>query len=242
MALSVLSAPATDLLSTPERLKADLGITDDASDEALFRTLERASSAVTRECGRPSFGVGQYQETTDGSGSQLLGLSCVPLLAVVSVLEDTAPLATLALDPEDGYAIEDPEAPTLYRPSGWSRTWGGLRWGQESYASRYILPGGSGTLRYTVTYWAGYVLPEQTDDPQATPIPTLPVGASAPPALPGALEQATLVTARAWWHARARDPSLAALKIGARQDTYAPGEGALPAAALALLRDYRRVA
>jgi hypothetical protein len=263
MGLAVLTIPATPLLTTLDRVKDELGITDTSSDDVLYETLKRASSAITRECGRPFFGIAQYQETLKGSGSQLLGLSCVPVLAVTQVLQDQEVIAAFDPSTNEGWAIEDAEAGALFRPEGWGQSVALLSWGWQAYGSRYILPGGTNTLRYTVTYWAGYLLPPQADyllydptagntlDPNkpqhtiAVP-PLLPAaGAMAdPPPLPGAIEQACLLTVKAWYFQRQRDVSLAEVRVGQRQETYSlPLEDrALPSVALGLLRNYRRVA
>lgn len=253
MALRVLSAPATELLTTLDRLKDELGIpqTDTSDDDVLYDTLVRASSAIVRTTGRTFLGVATYQETLAGSGSQLLALSNVPVLAVTEVLADQDALPTLVDDRDDGYAIEDAQAGALYRPSGWTRGSGARRWGQESYGSRYILPLTSGTLRYSVTYSAGYLLPYQRDylpyDPTAGSSGSgVPAQRSDPPPLPGAIEQACLLTTKGWYLARARDKSVQSQSIGTVTVHYAPdaaaASGVLPTAALGLLHEYRRIA
>jgi hypothetical protein len=263
MGLAVLSAPATTLLTTVQRVKDELDITDTSSDDLLLYMITRASSAIARECGRPFFGVTQYQETVKGSGSQLLGLTAVPLLAISQVLQDQEVLSPLQPGTSEGYAIEDAEAGALFRAEGWGQSVALLSWGWEAYGSRYILPGGTNTLRYTVTYWAGYLLPPQADylsyDPTAQnrldtavppstaavpPLLNVPSAMADPPPLPGAIEQACLLTAKAWWFSRARDYTLSSIKVGERSETYELPltDRALPTAALGLLRDYRRVA
>jgi hypothetical protein len=242
--LSVLTRPATTLLSTLQRVKDELDITETSHDDVLLDILGRASSAVTQECGRPAFGVATYQETLEGSDSRLLGLSAVPVLAVSQVLEDTE-----ALDPTDvteGFAIEDAGAGVLYRAAGWHRSPSLLMWGAQVSASGYVLPSAT-LLRYTVTYTAGYLLPAQAD--YLTYDPTAGNGVSQradPPPLPGAIEQACLHTAKAWFLARGRDDSVRRGMLGDQAIQYAPEgpalPGALPTVALGLLRDYRRVA
>lgn len=270
MALAVIKAPQTILLTTLQRVKDELGISDTSSDLVLQDMLSRASSAIARECGRPFFGVGQYQEMLKGSGSQLLGLTCVPILAVSQVLQDTEVIQPWTFGSDEGYMIEDAEAGALFRPEGWGQTVAMLSWGWEAYASQYILPGGTQTLRYTVTYTAGYLLPiEQvlvdpvrgtdalydptagnvldTANPVTTPaIPPLlnvPSKAADAPPLPGDIEQACLVTVKSWWFSRQRDVSIGSVRSAEQAVTYNPAlnDGALPAVALGYLRDYRRV-
>jgi hypothetical protein len=207
--------------------------------------------------------VAQYQETLKGSGSQLLGVSAVPLLAVTQVLQDQEVLAPWQPGTTEGYAVEDAEAGALFRAEGWGQTVATLSWGWESYGSRYILPGGTNTLRYTITYWAGYLLPAQADlipyDPTAqnrfdsavppttAAVPALlnvPSAMADPPPLPGAIEQAALVTVKAWWLSRQRDVAISRVSTADQAVEYAPAlsDRALPTVALGLLRDYRRVA
>lgn len=243
MALTVLVEPTQRYLTRQSTIAAELGIdpADPTSLNILQEMIRRASSAITRECGRPFFGAGRYQETLKGSGSQMLGLSCVPVLAVSQVLRDgeVLPAYNPTVGDNDSYAIEDPEAGVLYNPVGWGQTAALMSWGWQAYSSRYILPGGTSTLRYSVTYTAGYLLPDDTgftlDDPTIS---------TAPPSLPGAIEQACLVTVRSWWSARMRDPSISAVKTGEESETYGYTQAGktLPVEALGLLRDYRRVA
>jgi len=191
-----------------------------ASDTVLADLIARASSAIAREC-RRSFGRQTVAETLDGSGSRLLPLSVVPLVSITSVLEDDATIN--AAD----YSIEDAEAGALYRSDGWGASGGFRSWGTEAYASGYILPGVS-SLRYTVTYVGGYLLPNQANTN-----------------LPGAVEQACLETVKAWWFGRDGDPSVSSIQIDDVRVAYRAAQaaaevGSLPGSALASLRNYRR--
>lgn len=264
MGITVLTAAPTNLLTTLATLKDELGISDTSSDDVLFRMITRASSAITKEClggADKSFGVQTVQETLKGTGSQILGLSLAPVLAVTQVLQDTE--VVNPTDPDQGYSIEDSDAGALFRPCGWGQTVALLSWGWEAYGSRYILPGGTQTLRYTVTYTAGYLLPGQQDylpyDPTAgvtydsavppstlavPPVLNTPQTMADPPPLPGDIEQACLLTIKAWWYGRQRDPALVSDRTLDQATTYNPAlleGGALPPGAMRLLRDYRRV-
>ena len=274
MGINVITRAPSILLSTLDRVKVELGITDTSADDPLFNMLARASSAITRECyggtGK-SFGVQTVQETLKGTGSQILALSLSPVLAVTQVLQDTEVLDPL--DPDQGYSIEDADAGALYRPCGWGQTVALLSWGWESYSSRYILPGGTQSLRYTVTYTAGYFLPIQEQYilgdrvtgtgafydttagvvldsaipptvPNVPPILNTPASLADAPPLPGDVEQACLMTVRAWWFVRQRDPSITSERTADQQVTYNLSQldaASLPAGALRLLRDYRKV-
>ncbi len=246
MALVVLTAAPTILLETLDHIKEELGITDSSQDGLLTRMLRDASSAIARYCNR-SFGAQRYQETLKGSGSQTLGLFASPVLSVTQVLMDTE-----VVDPNEsteGYTIEDAEAGALYRPCGWGQTVALLSWGWQAYSSRYILPGGTNTLRYTVTYTAGYLLPIQEleafqDDvrgldalydptaqvvldatvpptvPNVPPVLNRPAASADAPPLPGDVRRACIDTVRAWWFARQRDPGVGSVRTDDQAVVY----------------------
>jgi hypothetical protein len=208
------------MLTTLDRAKRELGSSADTDDLILEDMIRRASSAISKET-RRVFGVETVTETMDGSGSRLLGLSRTPIIEVTSVTED----GTAITD----YLIDDDEAGALYRANGWGRS-GGLRmWGSEAYSSGYILPGYQ-DLRYSVTYQAGYVLPEEDS-----------------PTLPGAVEQACLESIKSWFMGRDTDPALTSLQVGQFRASYrdhgsSSSSGSLPASALGLLRNYYQTA
>jgi len=219
MSITVVVPPTTTLLTTLDRLKAELGITVTADDPVLSDMIERASSAIAREC-RRTFGRETVAETLDGTGTRLLGLSVTPIVSITSVTEDSVTLASTE------YSIEDAESGALYRLNGWGRSSGLRMWGTEAFASGYIMPGYQ-DRRYTVTYVGGYLLP-----PGATPN------------LPGAIEQACLETVKTWFAQRDGVVSDAtSVKIGSLSVQYsgAPSDAAsqfgLPAVALGLLRN-----
>lgn len=264
MSLTLLQAAPAQILTTLDRVKAELGITGTAqdtttNDDILAAIIGRASSVISRYCNRPyGFGRIQVTETIRGSGSQLLGVSQAPLLSVSQILQDTEVLTQV--DPtqpttpnfQDGYYIDDSEAGAIFRAQGWGQTVALMSWGWEAYASRYILPGGTQLQRYSVTYTAGYLLPVEQIDALSAPgtgndalyDPTYtaayPFDQDAPP-LPGAVEEACLVTAKEWWFTRQRDYTIAAQQTADQRIQYAPrGESILPILALGLLRDARR--
>lgn len=216
MSITVVTPAAAARLTSLARVKAELGLTDDTDDAVLEPMIDRASSAISRET-RRTFGVETVTETIDGSGSRLLGLTRTPIVSVSAVTED----GTTITD----YSVEDAEAGALYRPVGWGRSGGMRMWGTEAYASGYILPGYQ-DQRYSVTYQAGYTLPEQSS-----------------PTLPGAVEQACLETVKAWYFARDSDPAASSVQVGQLRVSYRDQNqsapiGAVPAAALGLLRNY----
>lgn len=224
MAVTVVTPASTTLLTTVGRVQAELGLTAGEDTDLLAGMIERASSAIAREC-RRVFGRETVTETLDGSGSRLLALSRTPIVSVASVTEDGVALAATE------YAVEDAEAGALYRQDGWGRAGGYRMWGTEAFSSGYILPGSASTLRYAVTYTGGYLLP-----PEA--------GAN----LPGAVEQACLETVKAWYEARdgaageVSSLQIGTLRVGYRAEAAPAVNGVLPARALALLRNERRIA
>lgn len=216
MAVTVVTPAQETDLTTLLAVKAMLGLTDADDDALLIGLIARASSAISVEC-RRVFGRETVTETLDGSGTRLLGLSRYPVVSVSAVTEDDVAITD--------YSIEDADAGALYRAVGWGRT-GGLRmWGTEAFASGYILPGIGASLRYGVTYVAGYKLPGE-------------VGAN----LPGAVEQACLETVKAWYLGRDADPGIASVQVGQLKVSYrnesSEPPGSLPASALGLLRGY----
>lgn len=232
MSVTVVAQAGTWLLTTVDRVKTELSITDTADDEVMLRMIDRASSAIAREC-RRVFGVETVTETLDGTGSRLLALTRTPVIAITEVTEDGSMLAA------SEYRVEDAEAGALYRMSGWGRP-GGLRmWGTEAYASGYILPGYQ-NQRYSVTYRAGYILPPEQN-------PYLMNGSDDPQNLPGAVEQAAIEAVKSWYRARVIDRDnpgvlkrIAAGSVSLEWDVSArtlSAEG-LPSSALGLLRNY----
>lgn len=226
MSITVVEPAADYLLTTRERAKAELGITTTTDDDIISDMIVRASSAIEREC-RRKFGVETVTETLDGTGSRLLGLTRYPIVEVTEVTEDGTALESTE------YSVEDADAGALYRANGWGRS-GGLRmWGTEAYSSGYILPGYQ-DQRYSVTYRAGYLLPNQVN-PWILP--------GTPENLPGAVEQACLETVKAWYSSRDVDPSVSSVQVGQLRVAYrergtSETRDPLPAAALGYLRNY----
>jgi hypothetical protein len=241
MAVTVIEQCASQNLTTLATIKSELGIADTTDDDVLLGMIDRASSAIARECGRV-FGVETVYETLKGTNSQILGLTRAPIVSVTSVLEDSEPFTD--------YSVEDAEAGALYRVAGWRRGlgifgnggFGGGGWDSIAYASGYILPGGQAEQRFIVTYRAGYVLP-----PFADPF-VLPGPDDAQP-LPGAIEQACLETIKTWYAQRdgvVADAS--AVRVGSLQVQYAGNSLSdqaarlgLPANVIGMLRQYRRI-
>lgn len=132
------------------------------SDEAdIERIIRSASAAIVSYCGRP-FGREVLTETLPGYGDIHLQLTRTPIVAVSSVIVDSA----IYTD----YSIADADVGTLYRRGGWGWTvqtyagLGSLAFGAAQDMRLFAL--GTPLPRQeepavTVGYTAGYVLPPQ---------------------------------------------------------------------------------
>lgn len=239
MAITVLEPAATTHLTTLDRVKSELGITDTTDDDNIIRWIGDASSLIAKECGRV-FGLEKVTETLPGSGGVLLGLTRVPLVTVHSLYEDS-----VLLTEDTDFTIEERESSALYKPGGWGRT-GGLRaWGVEAFSSGYILPGLAATMRYIVTYTAGWVLPGVQN-------PFVASGPTDAQNLPGALEIACLEAVKYWYNERegaAGGGQPSSIQVGQLRVSGASGgqEGGnstvkgLPQSIYGYLRLYKRV-
>lgn len=238
MALTVVSQPDSIWLTTFDRVarELDLPTISGGVKKTISDMIQDASQMIADECGRPFFGVGTYTETLQGSGSQYLSVTCVPILTITQITQDGEVIDPT--DPDEGYTVEQANVGAIYRVTGWRRTAALLAWGAEAYASQYILPGGTNTMRYQVNYTAGYTLPDSISQPPYTP-PAL----GQPCNLPTALQRACLETVKTWWHARDRDPAMSSIKVDNNtQIAYrGPDTGVLPANVLGMIRDHRRV-
>lgn len=211
---------ATNALTTLATVAGDLGITTPgASDDALIRLINAASGAIEQYVQRRLYREAAIVEKVPGHGSQRLLLSRTPINALTSILRDG-----LAVD---SVVIEDAERGFLRLDQGFlstARLWGGV-------IAHEPLPG-SEDPAYVVTYDGGWVTPAQEGSP--TPVRTLPWD----------LEQAAIVTCRAWWKARQRDPSIIQERLMSWAATYASDESSpleLPQGVKALLEPYRRL-
>lgn len=238
MAVQVLEPAATWYLTSLERFKAEVGLDTAEDDEVIESMISRASQIIAREC-RRTFGLQKVQETLAGSGSVLLELSQVPIVAITEVLEDSA-----VVDSSE-YFVEDADVGAVYRENGWGRTTALRAWGTEAYASGYILPGNASRMRYIVTYYGGYIMPGELN-------PYLPPDSpdDLRKDLPGDLEEACLETVKTWFDTRTGASAGTASSIGIGQLRVTYGANAaqqqtarqtLPPVALGILQNYKRV-
>lgn len=214
MAVTVTTPSTNFNLCTLAILKDELGITTTGQDATLSRIISRASDAVASYCNR-TFARQAYSETVRGYGGTKLMLTNTPVTAISSISDQGAELAST------GYFIDDANAGTVFRATGW-------RWtaGEVFNLSAQPLPG-TEAPDFTVAYTAGYVLPGSTGSTQT---------------LPGDIEEAALLTAKVIYKNRSRDDSVKSKEV---RDTKLVFEDQdkrfrVPASARELLREYRR--
>jgi len=152
--LTVTTAAASRRLARLGHVKAELGIADTSQDALLRRQIDDASAAIEAYC-RRAFAREALTETLAGWDATELQLGRTPLVAVTSVLLDSEPV----LD----FSIESRDEAALYRRAGWA--WTAQR--SAGLTGRQRWPGFGAPLprseepRFSVSYVAGYILPEQ---------------------------------------------------------------------------------
>lgn len=209
-------ALAANALTTLDTLRAELGLDEDVSKDALLeRWINEASAALERHCGR-KFQKASVTEKLKGTGTRELLLSRTPIVSITSVTLDED-----VLDADD-YEIEDAEVGILSRSNGWpadEERCIGIAWTP--------IPG-TGERNIAVAYVGGYVLPN--DAGTCT--------------LPPDLERACIETVKSMSAAQLRDPAVSSEQLGDYSVTYrasSGGAGILPEAALALADAHRRI-
>lgn len=134
--LTVTIAATVRSLTTPERVKAELGITDDASNVLLLAKIREASSDINaRAWADPSE---TFTETFwDVSCEEYLILRRRPNVAIVSVTND---------DNVNTYYRLDPDAGLLYclDANGYPSPWLSCKSISVVYSAGYIMPGQTG--------------------------------------------------------------------------------------------------
>ena len=212
------AAPSTDL-TTISQLVAEIGTLTPDQQDWISLAIRSASSLIEQEANQ-FFAQQRYRETIGGSGSTELMLDRTPILG-------TPVITSVDNEPIVDFTIEDRNAGLLYRRQGWTR--------EVSY-----LPGiyreplaGEDHPRFAIEYDAGYYLPSFTDPIEDNQVP-----------LPPNVEQACILSIKAWWHKKNRDGSVSwkqvgDLALGYRGDTVPKGaEGmlSLPAEARGLIK------
>ena len=136
-----------DLLCKLADVKTLLGITDTSQDDKLNLMIKSASAKIEAYIGY-SLGMGSYSDEMHAvNDRQLLQLNHFPLRTVTSVTRNGEPIDDYKIFPE--YAR-------------WGRLYRGNGWGCEMYTRGFTYDVVSGVWEYSVSYTAGYYLPNDT--------------------------------------------------------------------------------
>lgn len=136
-----------DLLCKLADVKTLLGITDTSQDDKLNLMIKSASAKIEAYIGY-SLGMGSYSDEMHAvNDRQLLQLNHFPLRTVTSVTRNGEPIDDYKIFPE--YAR-------------WGRLYRGNGWGGEMYTRGFTYDVVSGVWEYSVSYTAGYYLPNDT--------------------------------------------------------------------------------
>lgn len=215
--ITVIEEAPSTRLTTKEKVKALLGISDTANDTIIDDMIDGASQFAVNFIGRP-LAQQQVKESLAGKGLPDLLLSLTPLISVTSVLYDT----TAYTD----YVIYDKDSGILQRSNAAGFTDTNLRLNTIDRA-----PSSYYEKRWHVTYWGGYRLPS--------------FGVSQGmegPRLPFDLERAIIEMVKAQYHNMKVDGSMTRYRIGETEVHWdrRNGQSFLPSAAEKVLEFYRR--
>jgi hypothetical protein len=209
-------------------LKDDLGITDSASDSKLERRILAASAMIERYCSRSFRRQVARVEILPGHGTCRLLPSLRPIVSVSEVALDGD-----IVDPSS-YTVETTssgEGWSIFAEDGWLWTAPGV---QTIDSIPVPLPG-SERSAYSVTYTAGYALPNDTD--QTAPL------------LPFEVAEACTLLAAHLWRRRGVDGDVvsesdgdASVSRGAIGGVSSADFGGIPPAIAAMVDAYRRIA
>lgn len=154
MGITVITPAETIDLTTLDTVKSVLGITSTDKDEALTFRIKSVSDFINSYCNRV-FAFEEVTETLPGRGTNTILLSRTPIVSVSTILYEGEPIVD--------YSIKNSEAGILYREYGWANT-AGRNWGLTGFP----VPN-SEKESISVTYTAGYVLPDYTTADRTLP-------------------------------------------------------------------------
>ena len=187
MGLTVAAAAESTDLTTTEHVKLELGITSMEKDTWLKLAIAAASAAIEQEANN-FWAYQQYEEVLAGSGSTRLMLARTPVVGTPEIVIDGSTIVD--------FTVDDDRAGVLYRRQGWTREvsyWPSINRDPNPH---------EGHPNIYVTYYSGYDLPSfKTDNPTSA-------------ALPANIERACIVTVKAWYMRRTRDPDVSWKQIG----------------------------
>ncbi len=202
MSLTVQTPANSRRLTTAQALYADTGDVHYLEEPTQTNALiDQASAAIESWCGR-IFAQQRYVEVMPQARDTLIPLRMYPVVVIDSLLAGTTAITD--------YRIDDIEAGLLYRRDAWG-------W-----------PGAIDDL--TITYIAGYILPEQTTPPSSTG-----------PALPADIERACIEAVKVWFHERSPESRVVTRILGDQHITYGiqAGRTALPVLTQQILVHYK---
>ncbi len=223
--LTVLTTSTADKLATLASLKANLGITTTSDDDQLTEHLAAASQAIIDELGYWPLRQ-RYSETVGGYGDLTLMLKRTPIRYVNRIM-----VGSQLVDPTT-YTIDNAEAGVISRDQGWPWT-AGIEWDLDAHVQPK-----SERKRFTVDYEAGWILSTETPDANGF-LTNSPTGT-----VPPSIVQATLITARAFWLSKRRDPLIQSKSVGDLSITYSknPVKTGIPGDAMGLIERWKRYA
>ena len=184
----VVAASSTDLTTIPA-LVAEVGTLTPAQQDWIGLAIESASMLIEQEANQ-AFAQQQFRETLEGSGSSTLMLARTPIIGTPTII-------TVDNEVIADFVVEDAKAGILYRRQGWTN--------EISYMPNIAydpLPYEQHP-RFVVTYVAGYHLPSFSDEIEDGEI-----------ALPANVEQACVLSIKAWWHKKNRDATVSWKQVG----------------------------
>lgn len=156
MGITVSTVAPTLDLTTVAAVKAELGGTFSAADDALLAILVKQMSSAIVAYTHRVFARETLTETLPGFGGIHLQLARTPVVEVTAVTDQNSAVIT-------DYAVASADRGWLYRRLGWSwsaQSYGGLAAGGAWLDMGYPLPGQE-EPHYSVAYTGGYILPSQ---------------------------------------------------------------------------------
>ena len=204
--LEVLTAAEATDLTTVVAVQTEIGSLTSAQKVWASSAITFASALIEQEANQ-HFAQQQFKETIEGSGSSTLMLARTPVIGIPTIV-------TVDNEVIVDFVVEDANAGILYRRQGWTS--------EISYARNitYDPLAYEQHPRFVITYVAGYHLPSF---PEVADTDGGEIG------LPGNVEQACILTIKAWWHSKNRDSSVSwkqvgDLALGYRGDPAVKGE------------------
>jgi hypothetical protein len=204
----LVAADATDL-TTVTAVQTEIGTLTNEQKAWASSAITFASSLIEQEANQ-HFAQQQFKETIEGSGSTTLMLARTPIIGIPTII-------TVDNEVIADFVVENADAGILYRRQGWTSEVSyhrGISYDPLPYETH---------PRFVITYNAGYHLPSF---PAAIDTDEGEIG------LPGNVEQACVLTVKAWWHKKGRDSTVSwkqvgDLALGYRGDPAVKGEDRL---------------